>query len=84
MKVLAILDKAGDSDDGVTSVFTGCVSGMPPTPDITQINSKNVICLDVKLAKFLLDNWDKWCNSPEYALCSKLNKFIKEGESNET
>lgn len=71
MKIIAVLEMI-NCDDGVISINTGCIDGNGK-PSIVQINENRCIVIDEKLKKFLLENWDKWCNSPEYVLYELLS-----------
>ena len=41
--VIARLELVGDGDDGMVSVYTGCVSGMPPALSIAVIAEDRIV-----------------------------------------
>jgi hypothetical protein len=73
-KVIAVLDFES-CDDGMIVVNTGCTDGCWEKVTAT-INEKLCISIDKKLIRFFLRNWDKWCNSPEYALYKILQEEL--------
>lgn len=41
--VVCVLDVARDADDGMQVVYTGCVTGMPPRPDVASIDLGRIV-----------------------------------------